>query len=168
MNRWRRLAANALGAWWATERYFPESSFERIAARIAESETGHRGNIVFAIEARIGLKSVARGCTPRQRAEEVFAQLEVWNTSENAGILVYALLAERAIEIVADRGIARVVPDPQWSQICLATAAAFARGEFLAGALTAVDALSGLLRQALPALPDIPRENDLIDRPVLL
>jgi uncharacterized membrane protein len=168
MNRMRRLVANTFRAWDLAESQFPEHVFATIGARITESEANHRGDIVFAVEARLALKSVIKGETPRQRAEQVFAELEVWNTEDNAGVLIYVLLAERAIEIVADRGIARYVAPQQWEAICTAAAAAFARGEFQTGAMAAIDSVSNHLHNAVPARPGESRENDLADRPVLL
>jgi uncharacterized membrane protein len=168
MNRMQRLVANTFRAWDLAESQFPERVFETIGARITESEANHRGDIVFAVEARLALKSVVQGGTPRQRAEQVFAELEVWNTEDNAGVLIYVLLAERAIEIVADRGIARHVAPQQWEAICAAAASSFARGEFQAGAMAAVDSVSNLLHDVVPARPGETRKNDLADRPVLL
>ncbi len=168
MARLQRISAHLFRAWWLAEQQFPETVFDTIAARIAELEASHRGDIVFAVEARLALKAVAQGFTPRQRAKNVFAELEVWDTEDNAGVLIYILLAERAIEIVADRGIARLVPQARWDAICADTSSALSRGEFKAGAVAAIEAVSALLQEFMPALPGRARNNELIDRPVLL
>lgn len=168
MTRLQRLSANLFRAWWLAEQQFPQSVFDAIAECIGELEATHRGDVVFAVEARLGLEAVARGFTPRQRAENVFAELEVWDTEDNAGVLIYVLLAERAIEIVADRGIARLVPQARWDAICADTAAAFSRGEFKTGAVATIEAVSALLRELMPTVPGQKHHNELTDRPVLL
>ena len=168
MSRLQRIFANLFRAWSLAEQQFPGTVFDTIGARIAKLEAEHRGDVVFAVEARLALDAVAHGFTSRQRAEQVFSELEVWDTEDNAGVLVYVLLAERAIEIVADRGISRLVPQTRWDAICAATAAAFSRGEFEAGAVAAIDAVSALLQASMPALPGQARRNELVDQPVLL
>ncbi|MEO7013869.1 MAG: TPM domain-containing protein [Dokdonella sp.] len=168
MNRLQRILANLFRAWWLADEQFPDSVFDTIGARIGELEAQHHGDVVFAVEARLALKVVAQGLTAQQRAEEVFAGLEVWNTADNAGVLIYVLLAERAIEIVADRGIARQVPQSRWDDICADSAAAFSRGEFESGAFAAIEAASMLLREFMPILSGQARSNELVDRPVLL
>ena len=168
MTRLQRICANLFRAWWLAEQQFPQSVFDAIAERIGNLEASHRGDVVFAVEARLALKAVATGFTPRQRAENVFAELEVWDTEDNAGVLVYVLLAERAIEIVADRGIARLVPRARWDAICVDTSAAFSRDEFKTGAIAAIETVSALLREFMPTLPGQKHNNELTDRPVLL
>ena len=91
---------------------------DRLQQAIAEGETRHDGQVCFAIEGAQNLRAWWRGTTPRQRAEEVFAHLRVWDTHNNSGVLIYVLLAERAIEIVADRGIAAKVAQSEWVSIC--------------------------------------------------
>jgi uncharacterized membrane protein len=95
----------------------------------------------------------------------VFGQLRVWDTEANNGILVYVLMAERAVEIIADRGIARRVPQPQWDQLCAQLQACFAQQRFREGALLAVEASATLLRQHYPVAGA--RSNELPDQPVL-
>jgi uncharacterized membrane protein len=168
MTRLQRISANLFNAWWLAEQQFPETVFDTITTRISELEAKNRGDIVFALEARLALKGVARGFTPRQRAEKVFAELEVWDTEDNAGVLIYVLLAEHAIEIVADRGIARLVPQARWDGICAAASSAFSRNAFEAGAVAAIESVSDLLQEFMPTLPGQARKNELSDQPVLL
>lgn len=163
-----RLAAHAFRAWWLLPRAFPRRVREAIAAAIAASERRHRGEIVFAVESRLPLLAVARGLTPRRRAAQLFAALGVWETEQNSGVLIYVLLAERALEIVVDRGAARRVPQAQWDAICRAATAAFARGDHAAGALAAVDAVGDLLAAHFPAGDGGRNPNELDDAPVLL
>ncbi|TAH44762.1 MAG: hypothetical protein E6Q43_04650 [Dokdonella sp.] len=168
MSRLQRLAANLFRAWTLAESQFPDRVFDSLGARIGELEASHRGDIVFAVEARLPLKAVAQGYTARQRAEVVFANLEVWDCEDNAGVLIYVLLAERAIEIVADRGVARLVPQVDWDNLCAEVAQAFARDAFEQGAMTAIETASALLTRYLPRQPGQARTNELANRPVLL
>jgi len=163
-----RLLANAARAWWGLPRAFPRRVRDAVAAAIAASERRHRGEIVFAVESRLSLLDVARGLTPRRRAAQLFAGLGVWETEQNSGVLIYVLLAERALEIVVDRGAARRVPPAQWDAICAAAAAAFARGEYEAGALAAIEAVGALLQTHFPAADGSRNPNELEDAPVLL
>lgn len=168
MTRLQRISANLFNAWWLAEQQFPETVFDTITTRINELEAKHRGDIVFALEARLALAAVARGFTSRHRAEKVFAELEVWDTEDNAGVLIYVLLAERAIEIVADRGISKLVPQTRWDAVCTDASSAFSRNAFEAGAVAAIESVSALLQEFMPAQPGQERKNELSNRPVLL
>ena len=86
-------------------RMFPTTDMARIAGAIAEGERRHRGEVCFAVESSLHWRDVLRGVQPRMRAEEAFARLRVWDTAGNNGVLIYLLLADRRIEIVADRGL---------------------------------------------------------------
>lgn len=151
--------------WWLRVR-FPRRTLEAIEDAIRASERTHRGQIRFAVEASLGLPALVAGVTPRRRALEVFAQLGVWDTEENNGVLIYVLLADRDVEIVADRGIARRVPAQEWETICRRMEAAFRQGRFAEGALTGIEAVGALLARHFP--PQGAAANELPDRPVLL
>ncbi len=151
--------------WWA-QRAFPKRVFDRVDAAIGESEKSHRGELRFVIEADLDLRALLRGVTPRQRAEEVFAQMRVWDTEENSGVLIYVQLIDHCIEIVADRGISAKVDQSEWDRICAAMQSAFYAGDFEAGALDAIKAMTALLKQHFPARGDNP--DELPDRPVRL
>src|SRR4030095_8026013 len=92
---------------------------------IAEGERRHRGQVRVAIEASLPLVRVLKGLTPRARALEAFSELSVWDTEENCGVLVYLLLADRDVEIVAERGIHALVGAKTWEAICREMEAAF-------------------------------------------
>lgn len=151
--------------WWLRVR-FPRSTLAAIEEAIQASERTHRGQIRFVLEARLDLPALLRDVTPRQRALEVFAQLRVWDTEENNGVLIYVLLADRDVEIVADRGIARRVPVEEWEAICRRMEAAFRAGRFQEGAVAGVAAVGALLARHFP--PEGTPANELPDRPVLL
>src|SRR3990172_9484861 len=103
---------------WLVYRAFPRAALKRIEAAIGQSEAAHRGELRFAVEPGLDLLPVLRGLTPRQRALDVFSRLRVWDTEENSGVLIYVQLADRDIEIVADRGISAKVGQAQWDAIC--------------------------------------------------
>jgi uncharacterized membrane protein len=144
-------------------RAFPESTLGAIEQAIKASERAHFGEIRFAVESALEPGAIWRGESARERGMEVFAELHVWDTEQNNGVLIYALLADRDVEIVADRGVARHVDDARWQGVCDSLRHAFARGEFESGSLAAVDAVSRLLAQHFPA--DGVNPNELPDRP---
>jgi uncharacterized membrane protein len=145
---------------------FPDRVMDAITAAIAESERGHRGEICFVVEAELSTAQLWRNLSPRDRAREVFAAHGVWNTEENNGVLVYLLLAERRVEIVADRGVdARVAP-AEWTAICDEMDAHFRDARFEQGALSGVRGVGALLARHFPGRPE--GRNELEDRPTLM
>lgn len=98
------------------------------------------------------------GKTPRERALEVFSHLRVWDTEHNNGVLIHVLLADRSVEIVADRGISSRVSANEWEAVCRDMEAAFRNGDFKCGALAGIEAIGGLLSQHLPAQQGAARE----------
>lgn len=151
----------------SAQRHFPPATLDAIQQAIAASEHRHLGEIVFAVEGSLPLLRARRMRSPRDRAHEVFAHLRVWNTEHNTGVLVYLLLAEHAIEIVADRGVAAKIDDAQWRPVCALMQQHFAAGDYRRGAIAGVEAIGELLIRHFPA--DGKRNPDeLPDRPVLL
>lgn len=151
---------------WQVKRRFPEAMLARIEASIRASESGHRGEIGIAIEGGLDLGALWREVTPRQRALDAFAALGIWDTEENTGVLVYIQYADHAVEIVADRGIARHVPAARWAQICRALEARFRAGEYAVGCAEAVDEIGALIAEHFPKTADNP--DELPNRPVIL
>jgi len=147
-------------------RTFPDAALERIEHAIAAGERGHRGQICFAVEGALPPLRVLRHLTPRARALEVFGLLGVWDTEENAGVLVYLLLADRDVEIVADRGIDRKVPPGAWQAICARMETAFRDGRFVDGVIAGIGEIGALLAAHFPHSSDAP--NELPDKPVIL
>lgn len=152
----------------SSARMFPPDALERIAAAIAASEARHAGEICFAVEAALPLRQALVDHRPRERAIDVFTRLRVWDTEANNGVLVYMLLADRAIEIVADRGFNGRVADGEWAAICAALQASMRAGDTEAGVLQAIDAISTLLERHFARLPGYVDSNELPDRPHLL
>jgi hypothetical protein len=148
-------------------RCFPASSMQAIEAAIARSESSHMGELRFAVEAALDWRDLLRGVTPHERAIEVFSQLRIWDTEHNSGVLIYLLLAERRVEIVADRGIHTRVGNSGWAAICHEMEAAFRAGDFEHGVLAGILQISTLLAQHFPAKNNI-NHNELPDAPVVL
>lgn len=151
----------------AVRRRFPQPTLDAIQQAIEASEATHRGEIVFAVEGRLPFAALWRGQSPRERAHAVFARLRVWDTEDNTGVLVYVLLADHAIEIVADRGIAARSDDAEWRAACDLMRDAFARDEAAAGALAGIEAVTRILRRHVPSDARIDRD-ELPGTPVLL
>lgn len=167
MARMRRLMANLFNGWFQLPRRFSAALLDEMATAVAAGERTHRGEICFAIEARLSPLAVLDGLDARTRAQQVFAQLRVWDTECNSGVLLYVLMAERRIEIVADRGIAAKVAAAEWDAICVRMRECYAQGRWREGSLKGIAAAHVLLFEHYPA-DDKPDPDELADRPVLL
>ena len=143
---------------WLVKRYFPRRVLADIERAIGESETAHMGEIRFAVEAALDIWPLMRGQQARERALEVFSQLRVWDTEHNSGVLIYLLLAERKVEIVADRGIHAKVGDAHWQRICRMMEEEFRQGHFEQGVLAGIGEISALLVRHFPAAGVNPNE----------
>ena len=150
-----------------TRRAIPAEVAERLARRVAASERRHTGEVRIYVEAGLPMSYLWRDATPRERAVAMFSKLGVWDTEQNNGVLVYLLLAEHAIEIVADRGINRHVPHEQWQEIVQRMGQAFHEGRFEDGLTQALEEVSALLVRHFPAAPGAVNANELPDEPVL-
>lgn len=140
---------------------------ERIAARIEASERRHGGEIRVMVEAGLPISYLRRGASPRERAVAMFGKLNVWDTERNNGVLVYLLLAERAIEIVADRGLSRHVGAAEWAEIADSMRDDFRAGRIEAGLARAVDAVDALLVRHFPPRDGDADVDELPNAPVL-
>jgi uncharacterized membrane protein len=144
-------------------RCFPQSTLEAIQKAVAAGEARHRGEIAFVVEAELATQQLWAGMTSRARANEVFALHGIWNTEENNGVLVYLLLADRRVEIVADRGIDRHAAPGEWDAICRMMEAHFRAGRYEEGSIAGVAAVNALIERHFPAT-GAPR-NELANRP---
>ncbi|CAD5375095.1 TPM_phosphatase domain-containing protein [Rubrivivax sp. A210] len=147
-----------------TARALDAAALARLAQRVAASERGHSGEIRLCIEAGLPLSYLWRDATPRQRAVTMFGKLRVWDTEHNNGVLIYLLLAEHAIEVVADRAVARAVPQAHWDGVVGAMREAFRGGRFEDGLAQAVDAVDAVLAQHFPLAAGQANPNELPDR----
>jgi uncharacterized membrane protein len=120
------------------------------------------------VEAALPIGDGLRGVQARARASDAFGRLRVWDTAANNGVLVYLLLADHRIEIVADRGLAGLVSDEQWRGVCLAMEERLRAGEHADGVVAGIEAASDLLAGHFPQDPGRPDEDELPNRPVFL
>ena len=163
-----RIARHLLEPGHRVRRAFPARARDAIGTAIRQSEGLHRGEIRFAVEGALSLPSLMHGVTPLQRAREVFASLGVWDTAENNGVLIYLLLADRDVEIVADRGIHERVGIGGWESICREMEAEFRVGRFEEGVLRGISAVSAILAAQFPAIAGRGNPNELPDAPAIL
>ncbi len=147
---------------------FPAADMQRIADAIAAGEKRHRGEVCFAVEGALDVRDVLRGVQARARAEAAFERLRVWDTAANNGVLIYLLLADHRIEIVADRGLTGLVSDEQWRGVCLLMEERLRAGEYTDAAVAGIDAASDLLAEHFPQLPGDADEDELPNQPVFL
>ena len=150
----------------STASRFPPQSLQRIAAAITAGEATHTGQLCFAVESRLPWRMLWRGEAARERAMTVFARLRVWDTEANNGVLVYLLLADHAIELVADRGLR--VRGEAWGALCERMAERLRAGEHEAAVLEVVDTVSSWLAAEFPRAPGAAGDNELPDAPTLL
>ena len=150
----------------AVRRHFPQNAMRRIETAIAVSESMHSGEIRFAVESNLHVLDIFRKKTAKNRAIEVFSQLRVWDTSQNNGVLIYLLLADRDFEILADRGIHQHVGNESWEHISQQMEAMFRQGQFEAGVLFGIAEISEHLAGHYPL--DGENVNELSDTPVTL
>ncbi|HUP96317.1 MAG TPA: TPM domain-containing protein [Usitatibacter sp.] len=159
---WRHVLMSPLQA----RRAFPEAALDAVQREIAALEKTHSGEVCFVVEAELETAQLWRGLASRERAREVFALQGVWNTEQNNGVLIYLLLADRKVEIVADRGVDAKVGPQEWQRIVGAMEAHFGSGRFTEGALAGVREVSAILARHFPAAEG--DRNELGDRPVLM
>ena len=164
MTAFSRLLRHFLMTRWRVRQTFPKRTLQSIEAAITTVEKNHGGEIRVAIEGELSTADLWRNLSPRERAVQVFGQLGVWDTEHNNGVLIYVLLADRDVEIVADRGYASKVSDAEWAQVCHAIEQAFRGGEFERGMVDGIAAAGKLVARHFPH-----RDRDeLPNRPAML
>ncbi|MHB8534468.1 MAG: TPM domain-containing protein [Sulfuricaulis sp.] len=151
---------------WRVRLAFPARTLRAIEAAIRECEATHAGQIRFAVESSLHLFPLLRGQAARERALEVFSHLRVWDTEHNNGVLIYLLLADRDVEIVADRGVHIRVGTAGWEKICREMEELFRQGKFEEAVLSGIRAVGAHLTRHYPAQGK--GRNELDDRPVVL
>jgi uncharacterized membrane protein len=162
----KRIGRHLLANRSRVRRAFPRSSLNAIEQAIKTSETRHAGQIRFVVEGALDGPPLFRGQSARERALDVFSHLRIWDTAHNSGVLIYLLLADHKVEIVADRGINAAVGDDTWAAICAAMEAEFRNGNFEGGVIAGVQSITGHLAKHFPR--DGAGANELPDRPVVL
>jgi uncharacterized membrane protein len=162
----RRWLRHLTTTHWTLRRCFPAATLAAIEKAIGDSEGSHGAEIRFVVETTLPAGHLLGRVGARERALEVFGHLGVWDTAANNGILLYVLLAERDIEIVADRGFVGLVRPDEWESICRSMEAAFREGRYEPGALAAIAAITALAARHFP--PSGPNPDELPNRSVIL
>lgn len=151
---------------WHVARAFPPAALAAIEKAVSEVEAAHHAEIRFVVEGGLDGMPLLRGQGARERAVDVFSQLRVWDTEANSGVLIYVLLADHCIEIVADRGIHAKVGAEAWAAMCRRMESAFRGRDFAQGAIDCIRAVAEQIARRMPGEPS-PR-NELPDRPLVL
>jgi uncharacterized membrane protein len=159
----RHLFATQVG----TRRRFSTQVLESIEAAITTAERGTSGEVRFVVETALELPEVWSGLTPRERAIQTFSDLHIWNTELRNGVLIYVLLADHDVEIVADRGATERIAQADWEGVCRVMEGHFRAGRFAEGSLAGVAAVGALLERHFPADRDRNRD-ELPNQPALL
>lgn len=153
------------------DRVFTSEALLRLQTRVTASEAQHSGEIRICVEAGLPNSYLLRPDTTaallRQRALAQFGRLRVWDTEQNNGVLIYLCLAERAIELVADRGVDRMVPADQWHGVVQQLAMALRAGQYEQGLAQSIDAVCAVLTRHFPLQPGQHNPNELPDAPAL-
>jgi uncharacterized membrane protein len=162
----KRIARHLVQHHWRAKQIFPQNVLDRIEQAIKQSETTHSGQVRFVVEGALDGAPLFRNESARERALDVFSHLRIWDTAHNNGVLIYLLLADRDVEIIADRGIDAKVGAAGWETICRAIEAEFGAGQFERGVIDGIAAVSRELAKHFP--PAGPHPNELPDTPVVM
>ena len=162
----KRITKHLLLTHWQVNRAFPSDTLSAIDRAIKASEAAHAGEIRFVVEGALDGTPLFKGQSARERAIDVFSQLRIWDTEHNNGVLIYLLLADRDVEIVADRGIHAKVGLEEWEKICRTMEIDFKQANYEDGVVSGIQAVTQHLMKHFPAVGD--DRNELPDRPVVL
>jgi uncharacterized membrane protein YgcG len=162
----KRIAKHLVEYRWRVRRVFPREVLAAIEQAIKAGETTHSGQVRFAVEGALDGAPLFKGQSARERALDIFSHLRIWDTAHNNGVLIYLLLADRDVEIVADRGIDAHVGAAGWEKICKAMEADFRNGNFSGGVIKGIQAVSQQLATYFPKQGAGP--NELPDKPVVM
>jgi uncharacterized membrane protein len=162
----KRIGKHLLEHRWRVRRIFPPEALAVIERAIKAGEETHSGQVRFVVEGALDGKPLFKNQAARERALDIFSQLRIWDTGHNNGVLIYLLLADRKVEIIADRGIDAKVGAAGWQKICAAMGTDFKAGNFAGGVVKGIQAVSQQLAADFPKHGAGP--NELPDRPVVI
>jgi uncharacterized membrane protein len=162
----KRIGRHLLEHRWRVRQVFPKRVLDSIERAIKASEANHSGQIRFVVEGALDGAPLLRNQSAGARALDVFSHLRIWDTAHNNGVLIYLLLADRDVEILADRGIDAKVGAAEWQRICSMMEAEFRKGSFEAGVLKGIAAVSQHLARHFPKRAG--GSNELPDAPVVM
>ena len=166
MNIGYRLLKHLFSHPWQVNRHFSAQALHNIELAISTSEKTHVGEIRFIVEVGLHPLEILYKKTPKKRALELFSRLSIWDTEHNNGVLIYLLLADRDVEIVADRGINKHVGYSGWEKICQDMESLFKIGEFEAGVLQGISEISAELNKHY--LCTGINKNEISNKPLIL
>ncbi|MBR0708532.1 MULTISPECIES: TPM domain-containing protein [Bradyrhizobium] len=162
----KRIARHLVHHHWRAKQIFPQAALDRIEQAIRQGETTHSGQVRFVVEGALDGRPLFRNQPARERALDLFSHLRIWDTAHNNGVLIYLLLADRDVEIIADRGIDAKVGAAGWETICRAMESEFRSGQFERGVISGIAAVSQELAKHFP--PGGPHANELPDAPLVM
>lgn len=151
----------------AARKAFPPEAQHQLQVAVHAGEQHHRGEVRVAIESGMPVGHAWAGVTPRERARALFGALEVWNTEDHSGVLLYINLADHAVELLADRGIDARVGQTAWRQLCDDLARGLAKELSVNPVLDAIARIHALLIEHYPSDGGY-NPNELDDRPIVL
>jgi uncharacterized membrane protein len=161
-----RIGKHLLEHRWRVRRIFTPKVLAAIELAIKAGEATHSGQVRFVVEGALDGAPLFRDQPARERALDIFSQLRIWDTVHNNGVLIYLLLADRKVEIVADRGIDARVGAAGWETICRSMETDFKAGNFEAGVVKGIEAVSRQLAAHFPKHGA--GRNELPDAPVVI
>jgi uncharacterized membrane protein len=161
-----RIGRHLLQHRWRERKFFPPKVLVAIERAIKAGEATHSGQIRFVVEGALDGAPLFRDQPARERALDIFSQLRIWDTAHNNGVLIYLLLADRDVEIVADRGIDAKVGAERWEKICVDMETDFKAKNFEGGVIKGIEAVSRQIAACFPKHG--PGPNELPDAPVVI
>jgi uncharacterized membrane protein len=162
----KRVVSHLFMSRWHVNLAFPPKTLRAIEKAVRESHRAHIGQVRFAVEGALHIGALLKGMSARERAIDVFSELRVWDTEHNNGVLIYLLLADHDVEIVADRGVHAKVHAAEWETICRNMEADFRLGRYEAGVLRGIEQVSELLKRHFPTHPE--KRGELPSKPTVL
>jgi uncharacterized membrane protein len=166
MDKLKRIIRHLFSSHWQLKRAFPQKTLDAIEQEIKASENAHIGEIRFAVECALSGSPLYQGQSTRERAIDLFSHLRMWDTDHRNGVLIYLLLADHSVDIVADRGVHAKTGMSEWEKICHDMETAFHDGHFEEGAIGGIRAITHVLTHHFPATGE--RRNELPDKVVVL
>jgi uncharacterized membrane protein len=162
----KRIVKHAMTTQWRVKKYFTPAVLNAIESEISHSETQHSGEIRFVVEGALDGAPLFKNQSAHDRALDIFSRLRIWDTQDNNGLLIYLLLADHAVEIIADRGINAKVGHDEWQTICRSMENEFSRGHFQTGVCDAIKSITKHLVEHFPISET--DKNELPNKPVIM
>ena len=166
MKIFSRLCKHLFTTQAAGKRAFPNTTLKAIEEAIAEGENQHCAEVRLIVEHSLSVCSIWHRTTSRHRAIELFSQYRIWDTEDNCGVLIYVNIADRKVEIIADRTLSKLITNDEWHAVCNTMTHGFAQGEFHDSSAAAMTQLNALLQSYFPANGS--HANQLSNKPIVL